>query len=247
MRIVRRAVLAAFLLSQQLHPQASTTSFLSQVTAKYPGMLGVHSVALDGSATWTAGSLRESGSASLQASSDGSSSVQLTLDTASRTERHDAFSASRKCQWTDNKGAQHDLQGPDCRAAIPWFAPVLFFKLGAHFADLLSVTDEGLVTRGTSSYREISAVTNVPSPSAHMAKFLTDGTRMNMLFDPETLLPASVEYSQHSDRDWSQSVKVRVAYSDYQTVSGVPVPYRIDKYVNGVLQLSVIVSTVSVK
>lgn len=68
---------------------------------------------------------------------------------------------------------------------------------------------------------------------------------MRVLYDPQTLLPASTEYVIHADNDLHVQIPVRIVYSNYQTVSGLPIPLRIDRYVNGVLQLSITLTTAS--
>ncbi len=70
---------------------------------------------------------------------------------------------------------------------------------------------------------------------------------MNVLYDPKTLLPSSLEYLQHGDTDLNTTFPVRIVYSNYQLVDGMPMPYRIDRYVNGLLQLSLTISSATLK
>jgi len=109
----------------------------------------------------------------------------------------------------------------------------------AAVADLLTITDDGKVTDNGSAFHQVSYRIAEPGKNAASAKALTEETRVRILYDSQTLLPAIAEYIIHADNDLHVQIPVRVVYSNYQTVSGAPVPFRIDRYVNGVLQLSV--------
>lgn len=235
--------------AQQTSPPPNTNtaaSFLADVAAKYPTAALLHSVTLNGSATWTVGTLKESGSATLEAASDGSSTIQLNLDTATRTETRSALGDARGCEWTDSKGP-HQINGVDCKQAVAWFAPVLAIQPMPALLQSLTISDDGPVSRSGGPVRQISYSTSLPGNSTGTTTLFTSGTRVSVLFDPQTLLPSSIEYVQHADTNLNIGMNVRVAYSNYQTVSGVPVPFQIDRYVNNALQLSITVTSASLK
>lgn len=238
--------LCALIASSALHAQTNTAAgFAAHVAAKYTELATVHSITLNGTAKWTAGSLHESGPAKLQASVDGSSTLQLSLNTASRTETRTALGTSRTCEWTDAKSAVHPLVGPDCESAVPWFAPILLVQPVAAVANALNIADDGQVAESGSTLRELSYRTVETGKNAALASALTEDTYVRVLYDPETLLPARAEYAIHADSNLHIQIPVKVIYSNYQTVSGVPIPFQIDRYVNGVLQLSVTLTNAS--
>ncbi len=233
--------------AQQFPPGVNTAAtFLSEVALKYPAAAALNSMSFNAEAQWTLGSQKETGTATAQASSDGSTSFQLNLDGASRAETRSALGDSRSCQWADTKSA-HTLQTVDCSTPVPWFAPLFAFQPSAVVLQLLNISDDGAVTRSSETYRQISYLTAIQGTSTATTNLLTSGTKVSVLYDPQTLLPTSIEYLQHADNDLNTTIPVRIVYSNYQTVSGTPVPYQIDRYVNGVLQLALSVTSASLK
>ena len=234
--------------AQQTFPPGNNTAaaFLAEVALKYPGAVLLQSVTLNANAKWTLGNQKESGTAVLQAQSDGSSSMQLTLDTASRTESRTALGNSRACQWTDSQG-NHQLNPVDCNASVAWFAPVLSIQPLSTVLQLLNIVDDGQATRDSGVFRQISFRTPLSGISPFITSFMTTGTHVSVLYNQQTLLPDSVEFTQHSDKDLNTTIPVRIVYSNYQPVAGVPVPYQIDRYVGNLLQLSLTITSVSLK
>lgn len=241
----RCLLLLVCLVSSAFGQGSSAAPFTAQLVTKFPSLLNSHSLTLDGDAEWIAGATRESGAAHIQVSSDGSSSIQLNLATASRTETRTALGTSRTCQWTDADGTTHSIAAQDCDQAVSWVAPLLLAHPLTVIETLLIISDEGQVSRDGTLLRKIRYSTSEPGKDATSTNGLTADTSVSVLYDPQTLLPASVEYVQHLDRDLLHGMNVRVTYSDYQSVSGIPVPMKIDRYVNNVLQLSISIHKVS--
>jgi hypothetical protein len=224
---------------------SSAVPFVTQVAVKYPQLATVHSLTLTGTAEWISGSLHQSGTVSLQASADGSSTAQINMGTASRTETQTSLGDSRSCQWADAQGLTHQMDGPTCYIAVPWFAPALFIQPGPSVAGLLTISDDGQVVNNGMTLRQVSYVTPLKGKDPTAASSLTELTRVKLFFDPQTLLPISMEYYAHADNDSKSRIRMKVVFSDYRTVSGLPVPFHIDRYFNNTLQLSIIVSDAS--
>ena len=223
---------------------STAASFLAQVALKYPGAVSLSSVALNATAQWSLGSQKETGTAVLQAKPDGTSSMQLILSKATRTEARKALGDARSCLWSDAAGT-HQVNDVDCNAPVNWFAPFLSIQPATSVLPLLNIVDDGLVTTESGTFRQISYRLPMHGNQSTLTDPLTSGTRVSVLYDPQTLLPSSVEYMQHADSDLNTTFPVRVAYSSYQLVQGVPVPYQIDRYVSNVLQLSLTVTHAS--
>jgi hypothetical protein len=64
--------------------------------------------------------------------------------------------------------------------------------------------------------------------------------------DTVTLLPAVLTYSLHPDNGAQFEIAVEVHYSDYRAVNGVHIPFLIQRYVNGSLQLEIRVSSAEI-
>ena len=217
---------------------------LQQVQASANAAVTAQSLELTGTAVWTAGALTEHGTASLKASRDGSSTLQLNLNTATRTETLTTFDSKRTCQWIDSLGKTYNFADLSCMTATPWFAPSLLAAINAQFPTLMTVTDDGQVTKNGTLVHQLSYVFNLVGRDAATTKRLTEASRFKMYFDLVTLLPAAFEYNIHPDADDAKSIPVSVVYSDYRSVSGASLPFHIERSVNRTLQLTLVLNTV---
>lgn len=222
------------------------TTFQQEAQAAVTGGRSFSAVSLTATAEWTAGSLQESGTAQLQANLDGSTNVQLTLGKASRTEVQTKADPLRTCTWTDATGKSYDVLGPNCLIAIPWFAPNLFVQSPAVLPPILVSTDDGTVSKDSSTFHEVSYLLNLTNANASLAKRMVSQSSVNVFYDPRTFLPVSLEYFIHPDDNDSQNIPVRVVFSNYQSVSGVMLPFHLERYINHTLQLKLDVNNASI-
>ena len=232
--------------------QTTTTSitestFQRQVQAAVTAGNLVRSIKLSGAAEWTAGSLQESGTAQLEANADGSSNVQLYLNKASRTETQTKADSLRTCHWTDAAGVVRENTGKSCFIAIPWFAPSLIAQSAAQLPAMLMVTDDGEMSKNGASFHQISYGLNFEGMAGPFTKRLQDASVVKVQYDAQSFLPVSLEYSIHPDSGNSQTLEARVVFSDYRSVSGVMLPFHIEKYVNRTLQLKLDVNNASIE
>jgi hypothetical protein len=235
--------------STQSQTAASQTPSLFQQQAQIAvsGGKAFSVVNLTAAAEWIAGSDRESGTAQLQASADGSTNVQLALGKASRTEVQSKADLSRACAWTDGAGKSHDIIGPNCLIAIPWFAPILFVQPLAALPPLLGTTDDGMVSKDDATFHQVSYLLKLTGANTSATNQRIKESAVKVFYDPETHLPTSLEYFIHPDNDDSRNILVRVVFSNYQAVSGVLLPFHIERFVNRTLQLKLDVSNASVQ
>lgn len=251
MHLVRRSVLSlslCFVSSNLGFPQAPTPStFQAQAQTASSSGKSFSKVNLTANAEWVAGSLHESGTAQLVAGADGSTSVQLALGKASRTETQTKIDYSRTCSWVDVAGKSHVIHGPNCFVAIPWFAPSLFTQPTSDLPALLAATDGGTVSTQSGAFHQISYSLQPTALDAVSASLMASQSTVKVFYDPKTFLPASLEYSIHPDNDDSKNIAVSVVFSNYQSVSGLMVPYHIERSVNHTLQLTLDVSNASVQ
>ena len=64
--------------------------------------------------------------------------------------------------------------------------------------------------------------------------------------DPASSLPAVLAYSIRPDNGAPIPIAIEIHYSNYQAVNGVQIPFTIQRYVNGSLQLEISVSSAQV-
>jgi hypothetical protein len=234
--------------SSSAHSQTSTpSSFQVQAQTAVSAGKPFSVVNLTATAEWTAGATHESGTAQLQAKVDGSTNVQLSLGPVSRTEIETKTDYSRTCTWIDAAGGSHDIPGPNCMIAIPWFAPSLFTQPVSRLPGLVEMTDGGVVTRNNSTFHEVSYLLNLVEANTASAQTAIGQSTVNVFYDPQTFLPVSLEYFVHPDNNDLKNIPVRVGFSNYQSVSGVMLPFHVEKYVNRTLQLTLDVTSSSIE
>jgi hypothetical protein len=234
--------------SHSAQSQTSTpSSFQAQAQAAVSAGKPFSVVNLAATAEWTAGSTHESGTAQLQAKADGSASLQFSIGPASRTEVQTKTDSSKICTWIDAAGTSHNIIGPNCFISIPWFAPSLFTQSLLVLPPLLGTTDVGDVVKDNATFHQINCRRNLQSASSPSASPATSLSIVNVYYDPQTYLPARLEYLIHPDNDNLQNIPVRVVFSNYQTVSGVMLPFHVEKYINRTLQLALDVTNASIE
>ena len=219
----------------------------SNANAAGGSLPALQTINLSATAEWFAGSQHLTGTATLQANADGSSTEQLSLGAASRTVTQGAADAEKTCGWTDASGKAHDLPGANCFVALPWFAPQLFAQVSTVLPSFLSLTDDGNVVSNGASYRQLRFVPQVQGPTDADTAWMRKAGTVRVLFDLKTVLPARLEYVIHPDGNDLQDIDVAVEFSDYRAVSGTMLPFHIEKYVNRLLQLKLDVSSATAK
>ncbi len=141
--------------------QSPTSPFLNALKAQSSSSALQHSLTINGTAEWRAGSLDETGPATLVARSDGSFETDLVLTTA---RRQDTFGplASRSCQRTQKDGKQVSVSGANCYTPLPWFSPSVLPVLLSNPA--LIITDGGQQAE-KGSMKHLVSVNNRFGPS----------------------------------------------------------------------------------
>jgi len=216
-------------------PQSA--NIVSQETAVLCPEGPITDVLLTGTASWTMGSDNETGQVTLKARAAGQSRVDLVLGTVSRSEIRindpltPQFETLAGGQWTTR--AVHNGW-----VDANWFFPALSalvvgpqngFALG-------SISDVSHVFSQFQIANQKSAIT---SQIQGLSTVLCD-------LDPSTRLPLAVHFSAHPDDNLLANIPVDVQYSDYRVVNGVQVPFRIQRYFNGTLQLDITISAVTI-
>ena len=226
----------------------NAASLLGQLSTAFAGAQVVQSVQLSGTATWYAGSLVDSGTVTLSASTSGASQMQLALtSTGQRTETESGLGSSATCQWAGADGVAYQVQPTNCWRPALWFLPALSLQPSL-LPSYLNATDLGLsaVGSGDGVYRHLQSqlvMSGLPdSISAQVAQqSITD-----LGLDPTSLLPAILAYSVQPDSGAQTSIAVQILYSNYQAVNGVQIPFHIQRYVNGSLQLDILVNSAQI-
>jgi hypothetical protein len=227
---------------------AGATTLLTQLAAAFSGGNIVHQVQLTGNATWEVGSLDDSGTATLSAAAAGSSQLQLSLSASgARTELQSGQGTSMSCTWSGADGVAHPIDPGNCWRPMNWFLPALSLQpsllptyLGA--ADL----GTGAVGFSDASYRHLQCQLVFPALATGVASYNMQRSTTDLGLDPTSLLPAVLSYSIWPDNGASVPIAIEIHYSNYKAVDGVQIPFTIERYINGSLQLAIAITSAQV-
>ncbi|HJT19761.1 MAG TPA: hypothetical protein VJ746_04795, partial [Nitrospira sp.] len=202
------------------------------------------SVVLNGTFTSTEGSRTQSGNAQLTVGSDGTYAVNLSRTVGPVSESRTFSNGVPTCTWTDENNVIHQISFVNCLSPA-WFFPGLM---------LLSSNGD------PSDPAWIPTSNSTDSLGQHLnfqfiLPNLESGQEDPQLLKPldlvlasGTLLPAYATFTMHPDNPAIHAdIPVRIAYSNYQSVSGVMIPFHIQRYVNGSLVLDITVATASIQ
>lgn len=225
------------------------TALLKEIAGSFSRGVPVHQVQLTGSAEWRAGGLEDSGSATLTASAVGNAQVQLNLGTSGlRTESQSGTGSGEVCSYATGDAIAHAVDNISCWKPLIWFLPSISMQ-----PQLLPVaakfSDQGSAAIGLSDetvYRHLQASLTLSDIPSAVANDTAQQSNTDIGIDPKTFLPAVVAYMLPASNSTDRPIAVEVHFSNYKQVQGVQVPFTIQRYVNGSLQLEITVTDVQI-
>lgn len=226
----------------------SATTLLNQLSNAFSGGNVVHQVQLTGTASWHVGSLEDTGAATLSAATNGSSQLQLSLSSAgTRIETQTGQGSDLTCTWVANDAVARAVDAGNCWRPVIWFLPPLSLQPSL-LPSYLGAVDlgSGPVGFSAASYRHLQGALVLPNLIPKLTGDVMTRSTADLGLDPATLLPAVLTYSLRPDNGAPIPISVEVHYSNYQTINGVKIPFTIQRYVNGSLQLEIAVSSAQV-
>ncbi len=208
-----------------------TTISLSQLAATPQSL---RDVTMSGTAAWHMGSDDEKGTVTLKATRDGKSRMDLALVSDNRSEirindpkePHSFLLSNGK--W--NESAVHNSW-----VDADWFFPA--------FSGLTTGNERGF-SQTTSSPTRMRSQFNFSGKRPSMVATIQTLSITDYDLDPSTHLPVKARWVTHPDDDYNKSIPVEVQFSDYRDVNGVEVPFKIQRFFNGTLQLDITLSDV---
>jgi hypothetical protein len=249
-RFLRPCLIALLLIdilpAQSQTTQSNASSILGQVTNAFSAGKPVTNVQLTGSANWYAGSFEDSGTVTLTASSTGAASMQLSLaKKGSWTESQSAFGMGVTCQWAGNNGAAHQGDSMNCLRPITWFLPQLSLQPASLPANI-GVADLGTGAVGTGTYRHLQSQAVLAQMPASLLSRSVEASTTDIGLDPGTWLPSVLRYQVHPDDGAQVNIPIEIRYSDYRKVNGAEIPFLIQRYINGSLQLEIHITSAQI-
>ncbi len=222
---------------------SNTPVTLPQIAQAFSQGKPVKSIVLNASAEWIVGSDDETGNATLTADADGSFSLQVQLPKSSRSESQTSFASGQSCAWTGPDGVAHTIAQHNCYGSMAWFLPSVAF-LGSQQP---SEVTTAITAAANSPFVDI-VQQRLPQESlaADTSALLTHLSTSHLYLDPVTSLPSAFSFNTHPDGNAGTDIPVHVVFSNYQQVNGVMIPFRIQRYLNGTLNLDLTVTQASV-
>ena len=239
---------AGFLLHAQSLATSSGTDLVANARMALFSRSDFKSVRIEGVVHSIAGSSKDSGSVVMTADVSGASTFELRLGSSSRLEKQSTTKAGRICTWSESDGKIHYTKPFNCWTATTWFFPHLALQSSLQTPSIRIVELQQDV-KGASNTRILRHQV-ILAPNANNSKIsdlISIWSKADVGLDSTTLLPQQLNYVIHPDSDSNKDIGVEIRFSEYRSVSGVEVPFRIQKLVNGSLQLDIEVAQVTLQ
>ena len=219
-------------------PQA--VALIQQAQLALTGGTQVADTTVNTGAIWIVGKTSVTGTATLKTRGLTESRLDLSANGATHSEIRNDQSG----QWVDVSGKAHDFAVHNCWGPTAWFSPQSIIT-GYSATDVVlsyiaQETRAGLQVDHVRAYRTV--LNQKPKIAALIKKLST----VDLYLDPTTHLPLALTYNSHPDDDYTHDVPVEIRFADYRPFSGLNLPHRIQRLINGDLDLDMSLLSASV-
>jgi hypothetical protein len=223
-------------------PSSQFQAVLAEAQSAVMGTNQPNSVVLNGTFMSTEGSLNQNGGVQLTAGLDGSYSISLSRSVGPVNESRSVTNGVPSCTWTDQRSIVHQSAFLNCLAPA-WFFPGL--TLLNDIATLPSWSPSSYTTDSLGNHLQFQFLLPLTEGNQEDPQLLKP---FDLVLSPGTNLPQCAFFTVHPDNASVQTdIPVFIAYSNYQSISGVMIPYHIQRYVNGSLVLDITINSAIVQ
>jgi hypothetical protein len=217
-------------------PQA--VQVLLQALRATMGTASISDVTLTGTVRRIAGSDDETGTAVLRALATGEARMDFSFPSGQRGEVRATSNNVPAGTWTGPDGKAHAMSQHNLMTSSAWFQPALTLSwlVSSQNTSVLLVGSE---TRNGLSVIHLTASQQFPDMPGEIAPLMQHLSQMDIFLDSSTQLPVALAFNQHPDNDAGLDIPAEVRFSDYRAVSGVQVPFHIQRYLNNSLILDI--------
>ncbi len=219
----------------------TAVALVKQALARLASGTEVRDVTIEASATYTAGSDVETGTATLEALGSRQSRLLLKLDGGQREELRRGLQGV----WSGPDGQAHPISPHNAWTDASWFFPALCLQAILSEPQLV-VVYAGEELRGSVTVHHLRFSRLPPEQDAPITSRIERLSGMDMFVDSVSLLPVALAFVTHPDRDAGMDIPVEIQFSDYRVVEGARVPFRVQKLLQGSLMLDLNVTRVAV-
>jgi hypothetical protein len=223
---------------------ASDSQAVALATRALSALVGttqVGDVTLTGTATRTAGSDIGTGTVTLKALGTSQSRMDMNLSNGTRSEIRNLSSGLPRGLWVAPDSSAHSAARHNNNTDAAWFFPALTVLSQASNSNFL-FTYVGQESRNGNSVQHIRVAQNVGSavdPTGLTQRLSTE----DIFLDANSYLPIALTFNTHPDNNALANIPVEIDFSNYQAVSGVKIPFRVQQFFNGTLFLDITVQS----
>jgi hypothetical protein len=235
-------VICVFAVPTSLFSQQTATplSVLQGALAALGGT-NLQAIAMSGNTSSIAGSTEDSGSVTASCATGGISQVSLQFSGGSRTESRQIANGIPSGSWTGSDGEQHAMVPHNLYSPASWFCPLITLQ------DIVSGSNLNIQFIGDEEKNGATlahfVITDLPAGTGPSIAFLTHISQVDLFLDPQTFRPIVVAFPTHADKDGGIDIAIEMRFSNYTQVSGVWLPFTIERYLNHAPALTLQIQT----
>ena len=220
----------------------NSPAVLTQASQAFSSGKPVSSVEMTGTALVYEGGPPDEGGIALTADAKGQTELKLNLRKGGeRMESQDSASQMMTCMWKKSDGVEHKARGIHCQTPLVWFLPMMTMQT-PNTNQELTVSDLG-INSGDKPRHGMAVQFSSPRPDASNAQTtnVRPARAAKLDLDSNSLLPGSYRYSLPAANS-TAVIEFEIRFSDYRKIGDTHVPFLIQRYVNGALQLEAHIS-----
>lgn len=210
-----------------------------QSVAALTGGAPVNNVTLNANVISILGSDSETGTGTLEAKGTSESRVDLSLSSGSHSEVRNIANGAPAGAWERNGGAPTAYAQHNCWTDAAWFFPAL--------SSLTQTANPNFIFKyigqeqhGGVATQHVRVFQIVPQDTGGVFLRLSAS---DFYLDVNSNLPLAVASKVHADNDMNTDIPTEVRFATYQAVSGIQVPFHIQRMLNGGVVLDVTVTS----
>jgi hypothetical protein len=228
-------VCASSFAQQALSPTISAVAFLQRSLAAQVGNTPPSDVTMTGLVHRIAGSEDETGTVILRSLSSGSMRLDFVLPSGPRSEVRTLSSGIPTGTWAGTDGVFHQIASHNVANDWSWFPA--FAVANSSNQPTSVVTLVGTETHNDQLVVHLTAYQQSTLQPGDVAALMQHLSQIELFLDSSTLLPESIVYNVHPDNNILLDIPVELRFSNYQMVSGIRIPFHVQKFVNNSLSL----------
>jgi hypothetical protein len=213
-------------------------SLAQKSAAALAGGVPISDVTLNANVISILGSDNETGTGTFTAKGFSESRVDVTLSGGTRSEVRNSANGGPAGAWTRNGAASAPFAVHNTLTDAAWFFPAL--------SSLTQTANPNIV------FKYIGQEQHSGVNTQHIQIFQASSTGIpsaqrlsttEVYLDAATLLPVSVAFKVHPDKDMNTDIPTEILFANYRSVSGIQVPFHFQRMLNGGVILDVTVTS----